>query len=51
MNTERKIELPQPHYTVEDWKEWEGQWELIRGSVWAMTPMPSPKHQRISRDS
>ena len=36
-----------PHYTYEDWVNWKGQWELIEGIAYAMSPMPVPKHQRI----
>jgi Uma2 family endonuclease len=36
-----------PHYTYEDWINWEGQWELIEGIPYAMSPMPVPNHQRI----
>lgn len=37
-----------PHYTYNDWVKWEGQWELIEGIPYAMSPMPVPKHQRIA---
>jgi Uma2 family endonuclease len=37
-----------PHYTYEDWLNWKGQWELIDGIPYAMSPMPVPKHQRIA---
>ena len=37
-----------PHYTYNDWIHWEGQWELIDGIPYAMSPMPVPKHQRIA---
>ncbi len=37
-----------PHYTYDDWIHWEGQWELIDGIPYAMSPLPVPKHQRIS---
>ena len=37
-----------PHYTYEDWVNWKGQWELIDGIPYAMSPMPVPKHQRIA---
>lgn len=43
--------LPQPRhagYTIEDWRGWEGRWELIHGVAYAMTPAPSPEHQRVS---
>jgi len=36
-----------PHYTYDDYVQWEGQWELIRGIPYAMTPSPVIKHQRI----
>lgn len=36
-----------PHYTYKDWVNWEGQWELIDGIPYAMSPMPVPAHQRI----
>jgi len=34
-----------PNYTYEDYTRWEGRWELIHGIPYAMSPMPSPKHQ------
>jgi Uma2 family endonuclease len=37
-----------PHYTIEDYKRWEGRWEIIRGIAYAMSPMPSPKHQNLA---
>ncbi len=37
-----------PHYTFEDWQRWEGQWEIIHGIPYAMSPMPVPKHQIIA---
>jgi Uma2 family endonuclease len=37
-----------PHYTIEDWQHWEGRWELIEGHPIAMSPSPTPGHQRIS---
>lgn len=36
-----------PHYTYDDWVNWQGQWELIDGIPYAMSPMPVPAHQRI----
>lgn len=38
-----------PHYTIEDYLLWEGNWELINGIPYAMTPAPVIKHQRISQ--
>ncbi|MBE0513955.1 Uma2 family endonuclease [Sulfurimonas sp.] len=37
-----------PHYTYDDYKLWEGQWELINGVPYAMSPAPMIKHQSIS---
>ena len=37
-----------PHYTADDYSQWEGQWELINGIPYSMTPAPSIKHQEIS---
>lgn len=37
-----------PHYTYEDYVNWEGDWELIIGIPYAMSPSPIAKHQRIA---
>jgi Uma2 family endonuclease len=37
-----------PHYTYEDYKIWEGNWELIDGFPIAMSPSPVPKHQLVA---
>lgn len=43
------LPLPQhPGYTIEDWKQWDGRWELMHGVAYDMTPAPSTEHQRIS---
>ncbi len=34
-----------PHYTYEDYCQWEGRWELIDGIPSAMSPASSPMHQ------
>ena len=34
-------------YTYEDYKKWEGDWELINGHPYAMAPSPLGKHQFI----
>ena len=39
-----------PHYTYADYKEWEGNWELINGIPYAMSPAPMIKHQKISNN-
>ncbi len=43
-------ELKHPGYTLEDWKSWEGRWELIEGVAYDMTPSPNIAHQSISSD-
>lgn len=37
-----------PHYTYEDYIQWEGKWELIEGFPIAMSPLPIPRHQLIA---
>src|SRR5215211_4745387 len=37
-----------PNYTYDDYVFWEGNWELIDGIPYAMSPAPIPKHQIIS---
>lgn len=37
-----------PHYTYEDYKNWEGNWELINGIPYAMSPAPNIYHQQIN---
>ena len=37
-----------PHYTYNDYIQWEGDWELIDGIAYAMSPKPIKKHQFIS---
>lgn len=37
-----------PGYTYEDYVQWEGQWELIRGIPYAMSSTPSTQHQTVS---
>ena len=39
-----------PIYTYEDYKRWEGRWELIGGIAYAMSPAPTIKHQKISNN-
>ncbi len=39
-----------PHYSFNDWKDWEGKWELIHGIPYAMSPAPVPKHQIIANN-
>jgi len=37
-----------PHYTYEEYCQWEGRWEIIEGIPYAMSPAPNPRHQWIS---
>ncbi len=37
-----------PNYTYDDYILWEGRWEIIQGIPYAMSPMPSPRHQRLA---
>jgi len=39
-----------PHYTYDDWINWEGKWELIEGYPIAMSPSPIPPHQRTAAE-
>ena len=43
MSTARKY---QPHYTVEDYRQWVGDWELWYGTAVAMSPSPFGPHER-----
>ena len=38
-----------PHYSYQDYLQWEGHWELIEGIPFAMSPAPNLQHQRISQ--
>lgn len=38
----------QEYYTLEDYQHWEGDWELIEGMPYAMTPSPGVTHQIVS---
>jgi len=35
-------------YTVEDYRHWKGEWELIYGTPYAMAPSPMVTHQSIN---
>lgn len=37
-----------PGYTVADYNMWEGDWELIDGYPYAMSPSANSKHQRLA---
>ena len=36
-----------PNYSYEDYKEWEGEWEVIDGIAYAMAPAPMKRHQML----
>jgi Uma2 family endonuclease len=37
-----------PHYTYDDYALWEGDWELVDGIAYAMSPAPTIEHQEIN---
>lgn len=39
-----------PHYTVEDYSRWEGDWELWEGVAVSMAPGPFGRHQKLAGD-
>jgi len=42
------IRAYEEHYTYEDYEQWEGDWEIIDGFPYAMSPKPMIKHQQTS---
>ena len=36
-----------PNYTVEDYRQWEGNWQLVEGVAISMSPSPFGAHERI----
>ncbi len=36
------------HYTVKDYQQWQGDWELIQGMPYAMSPSPTVLHQLVA---
>jgi Uma2 family endonuclease len=36
-----------PHYTVDDYRHWEGRWELWEGMAIAMPPSPFGRHAKL----
>ncbi len=42
------IKIDEIYYTYDDYKNWEGDWELINGMPYAMAPAPVKKHQSIA---
>jgi Uma2 family endonuclease len=37
-----------PHYTVDDYRHWKGDWELLDGVPISMSPSPFGRHERIT---
>jgi len=37
-----------PNYTYEDYLLWEGEWEMVDGIAYAMSPAPTITHQEIN---
>jgi Uma2 family endonuclease len=37
-----------PHYTYDDYVQWEGKWEVIEGVPYAMSPSPVHRHQVLA---
>jgi Uma2 family endonuclease len=37
----------QPHYTIADYRQWEGRWELWNGVAVAMSPSPLGRHAKL----
>lgn len=37
-----------PSYAVEDYRQWKGDWELIRGIAISMSPSPAGPHERVA---
>ena len=44
MSTARRY---QPHYTLDDYRHWEGRWELWGGVAVAMSPSPFGRHAKL----
>jgi len=42
------LKLEDIHYTYDDYKLWEGDWELYDGIAVAMSPAPMRKHQSLA---
>ena len=44
------LKLEDIHYTYDDYKLWEGDWELYDGIAVAMSPAPMRKHQSLASE-
>lgn len=49
MNLSDKIFKPE-RYSYNDYKDWEGNWELINGYPIAMSPSPKRTHQFLAEN-
>ncbi len=38
-----------PRYSIKDYNQWQGDWELIEGYPYAMSPSPLFKHQFVGK--
>jgi len=41
------MSIEPPRYIYEDYRHWQGDWELIDGYPFAMAPSPYGKHQKL----
>jgi len=41
----------EPRYTVAEWRQWEGRWELWNGLAVAITPSPFGRHAKALTDA
>ncbi len=41
------MSIEPPRYLYEDYRHWQGDWELIDGYPFAMAPSPYGKHQKL----
>ena len=41
------VQRYRPHYTVDDYRRWEGRWELWGGVAVAMAPSPFGRHAKL----
>jgi len=44
------LRLEDVHYSYDDYKLWDGDWELINGIAIAMSPAPMRKHQSLASE-
>ena len=44
------LKLEDVNYTYDDYKLWDGEWELMGGVPLSMSPAPMRKHQGLSSE-